>query len=349
MEAVLVGDLHLDKCTNIFGEKANELVMNEMSKVMEYALDNGIKQVIQLGDVGHKSRLSYSAQLALWGFLDKWKDSGIQVDFILGNHDHDELGVHSLEVLEKYAPRIYPFFRVHSRTPRKPVLVEGVECFFLSWPHVTAPAKRPAITFGHFEVRGSTADNGREITDGHDVDPDIFVFCGHLHTPHSVGRVHYVGTLYPTTFGESGKKSFTVLKARYNDSKIQVKTHRVEHESDIQLRNLVINRARDLEELIDRDGDPYRDDPLWKYRLVLKEGVEIPDDFLLTHENIIKVSGYKSKVDLESVLTEDWTIESSDGVQISPDDAMRELLTDKYKLTPARVKKAMKMLGRQQP
>lgn len=348
MEAVLAGDLHLDKLTSVFGDDANMLVMRELSKVMEYAYDNGIKHVIQLGDVSHRSRLSYSAQLAIWGFLDQWKDSGINVHFILGNHDHDEDSVHSLEVIGQYAPKIYPFFHVYKGMPKKPVDIDGVDCFFLSWPHVSPPKhKRGALSFGHFEVRGSTADNGREIKDGHDVDPDTRVFCGHLHTPHDVGNVHYVGTLYPTSFGESGKKSFTVLKARYRGDQLQVKTHRVDHESDFQLRSLVIAKNKELETLVDRDGDAYRRNNLWKYRLVLQEGVEIPDDFLMRHENIIKVTGYKSKAELESVLNEDWLVSTEDGVEINPGQVLRDMLMEKYKLTEPRVKKALKLLGRQ--
>lgn len=344
LDSVLIGDLHLDKMTPIFGDDANRMIMHEASRVVEYAVDNEVKHIIFLGDVCHNSRLSYSGQLAIFDFFELWADKGVYFDFILGNHDHDEDGVHSLEVISKYATKLYPNVRIHKGSGCKATL-EGVDCQFLSWP-LSSPvkSKRPFLMFGHFETKGSTADNGREIKDGVEVDDDIPTYCGHLHTPHSVGNVFYVGTLYPTSFGESGKKSFTRLRARYQQRELQTRATRIDHTSLFQLRTLVVSKPNDLRTLIDRDGDKYRSDPLWKYRLVVKEEVEIPESFLLEHQNIIKFNGFKTKHELDSVLTDDWVDLGDGNLQIDPKNTLQGMLTEKYKLEPKRVKRAMKLL-----
>lgn len=344
MESVLIGDLHLDKMTPIFGDAANKMIMHEVSRVLEYALDNDINHAVILGDVCNTSRMSYNAQLAFLDTLDRWAGRGITLDCLLGNHDQDEDGVHSLEVISRYANKVYPFFRVHS-TESGAIDVGGVDCHFLAWPRSKPKTiKRRSLAFGHFEVSGSVADNGREIKEGADVDPDVPTFCGHLHTPHEVRNVHYVGTLYQTSFGEHNQKSFTHLKARYSKGKLQTKAVRIAHEAVFQLRTLVIKTPKDLRVLIDRDGAEYKANPLWKYKLVLKDDVEIPDTFLMEHENIIKVNGFKTKADLDSILTEDWVSATEGELSINPGQTLQDMLLDKYKLKPKRVKKAMTFL-----
>ncbi len=347
MDAVLIGDLHLDKMSSIFGDAANRLIMGEVVRVIDYAIDHEIPNVIFLGDIAHKSRLSYSGQIALHDALAYACNQQLRVHVILGNHDHDEDSVHSLELLSKYGPALWGNLTIH-KGASTPIEVDGVDCLFLSWPECSpVQHTRGYLAFGHFEVRGSTADNGRQIKEGVDFDEDIPLFCGHLHTPHAVGNTHYVGTLYPTSFGESPQKSFTVIRAGYQGRRLKVRSQRVDHEAAIQLRTIVVERTRQLGTLVDTSGAPYRADTLWKYRIVLKEGVEVPDNFLAEHPNIIKVKGYSAPSELDAVLADDWVSgeDEAGGVQLDSQGALVDLLQNEYELPEKAVKKALNMLN----
>jgi hypothetical protein len=83
MDFVGFGDLHFDKLDSLIPE-ASTLIAQSMCRVFDYALEHGVKTVIQYGDVAEKPRLSYGAQIALYRALTRKKYRELDIRFILG-------------------------------------------------------------------------------------------------------------------------------------------------------------------------------------------------------------------------------------------------------------------------
>lgn len=339
-DALLIGDIHLDKMHKLYGPQANRLLIHEVDKAFQYAYDNGIPNVVQLGDIGNKSRLSYDAHLSLLSVMFKW-DGKVESDWFLGNHDVDELGVNSLEILDLL--QMFGVFKstfIHVQSTQREIA--GVDCQFLCWPD-TLPLpnanKREPVVFGHFETVGATGDNGRTLKSGVQVPEKYQYYNGHLHTPHTASNVHYVGTLFQTSFGESLPKSMTHLRAKYDGKRLVHSAKRIQVSPEIQLHNLIVEGKSDLRQI-----DP---NPKMLYRLIVEEGVEIHADWLSAHPNVVKIEGWSTKAEQVALVHEEWLPQEDGGVPvINERDLLKGLLTTKYQLPEAAATKAVKLLDK---
>jgi len=296
LSGIAIGDLHLDKLTKVLGTQANQLKMQHLNRALEYAATNGINNVFILGDIGDKSRISYDGHKWLLRTLAKW-DGILNIHIYLGNHDVDETEVHSLELLVLMYQELNAFKTTKVYSKPEQILIEGVMCNILPYPHINPiPYKKPTLNFGHFEVNGATRDNGGSIRNDVDPDPNCHYIVGHLHTPHSIGRVHYTGTLYQLNFGESLPKGFTHFRARYVEDRLEVKYRRIEQEPIFTFTNLIIESKRDLNKV---DSNP-----LHLYKIFVEDGVDIPDSIMVDKPNIIKRQGYSTREELEILVHE---------------------------------------------
>lgn len=82
MEAIGIGDIHLDKLNAIIPD-VNRLITQSITKALDYALDNGVDNVFFYGDIGEKPRLSYESQMVMKVlFKKRYKD--LRFKIILG-------------------------------------------------------------------------------------------------------------------------------------------------------------------------------------------------------------------------------------------------------------------------
>ena len=288
MKAIFITDLHLDGMTSALGASANTLILNEVARVESWALRNGIPHVFYLGDLGNTPELSYEAQQLLirqWAFHSDYFTRYI----IPGNHDYAEDGVHSLLVLQEAIDNGMFGDRVRIYTKPTKLRIEGLRIQMLPYPFTEA-APDAHLVLGHFAVSGSQRDNGTLITDGVEPLPKATYVCGHLHKPHSVGKVHYPGTLFQRDFGASLPKSFTYLEAEVAGKHADIELHVVPHEPAFTLTNLIVETADDLKKVTDN--------PLHKFKLWLSAAVRLPENFLLNHPNVIRHDTYRSRKEL---------------------------------------------------
>ena len=295
MKAIFITDLHLDGMNSALGASANTLIMNEVARVEAWALRNGIDNIFYLGDIGNTPELSYEAQQLLirqWAFHSDYFTRYI----ISGNHDYAEDGVHSLSVLQEAVDKGMFGDRVRIYTKPAKLKIEGLKVQLLPYPYTEA-SPDAQLVLGHFAVSGSQRDNGMVITDGVEPLPKATYVCGHLHKPHSVGKVRYPGTLFQRDFGASLPKSFTYLEAEVEGKHADIQLHVVPHEPAFTLTNLIVETAADLK-LVD-------DNPLHKFKLFLSAAVRLPENFLLNHPNVIRHDTYKSKRELKVKVAHD--------------------------------------------
>jgi len=292
-ESVFVGDLHFDKLRKRFPKNHIELQINELKKPYNYALKNGIKTVVLLGDICEHPRLSYEAIIEFMRFLKKVKN--IHTFTLLGNHDFSEMGVHSLQpfsVMRELGMLSNVDFL------DQPYLEKSfpVPINFSPYPHVKSYAD--TVNIGHFEVSGSTGDNGRVIKKAVDVNKKHTWIMGHLHTPHDAGSAHYVGTLYQTNFGESLPKSFTHGKFRLKSGKLEKKLKRIPNDPAFKMFNLPVESKHDLKQI--------QKNPLYLYKLFIHSSYDISEDDLAKYNNVVDIKGYESKKQLKAMIEEEF-------------------------------------------
>lgn len=292
-ECLNLGDVHLDKLGRLLGERQFDLQIGELHKPMQYALSKGIRHVNFLGDVSEHPYLSVTAFCKLLRFLKAYDDK-LNITFILGNHDFAENGVHSLLPFIQMQ-ELKMFNTVKFYTAPKVVKFGDVKVNYSPYPFTDGIKK--AVNLGHFEVSGSTRDNGRIIKEAHDVG-NIDWDMGHLHTPHDVGSVHYVGTLYQTNFGESLPKSFTHAKYRMSGGKLQHKRVRVPNDPKFKLFNLKVESKSDLKEIHKNEN--------YLYKLFVQSKYDISAKDLEKYPNIIDVKGFTTKEELTALMDEEF-------------------------------------------
>jgi DNA repair exonuclease SbcCD nuclease subunit len=329
MEVIGIGDLHLGKLDNLILD-VNSLIVKSLSKVFDYALEHGVMNIIQYGDVGEKPRLSYESQVALYTLLGRKKYRDLKIHFVLGNHDFAEDGTHTLQVLDvvsKWAGAS----NIKVYTKPELVDIDGVPFNFLPYPFTHT--KKQVINVGHFEVSGSIRDNGRKIDEG--IDTKHTSLVGHLHTKHRVRNTHYSGTLYQTNFGESLPKFFHHVRLDKKAPVSEIEVECVKFNPLWRLLNETINSVKDLDRL--------EHEPLTLYKLFLKEGLDVDINQILTdYPNVVRHNVFKNKKDLEILTTREWNF---DAEVVTDDSSFDELEAIKEFMSTSGLKKSQVSRG----
>ena len=209
LECVTVGDLHFDKLKKLFPDTHNQLVINELNKPMQYAVENGISYVFFLGDISDSVFLSGESERAFVSFLKTWS-SKLEIYIILGNHDFGEEGIHSLMWTEFLIDNRL-LTNVHLIT--KPLVIELEEVPVHFMPYPAKRCKKNHLNLTHMDIPGFNHDSGRLIEGDDEFQTGkYFVVNGHLHTPQESKRNICCGTLYQCSFGETNEKRFLHLK-----------------------------------------------------------------------------------------------------------------------------------------
>lgn len=293
MECVAVGDLHLSDASGVGGlskyvENSDEVILSEVDKVLVYAKEHSVQNVVFLGDICDGPRMSYDANLLLLKFLKL--NSDFMFYLYTGNHDlfsSDPAVGHSLQLLREYR-----LPNVKIITKPQTIDIDGAQCRFLPFPHMSLDAK--ALNFAHKEVYGSKNDHGR-VNKNEELSKSKAVACiGHLHTAHQVRNCYYPGTLYQTNFGEPLPKYFHHITFNsFDDHEISL----IETDPTYKLHTIVVNSKADLASI------PKGKTNLIK--LVIADGADVVAGDYANLKNIEMVKAYKNKEELAAVLTED--------------------------------------------
>lgn len=223
MKIAILGDLHI-------GARNSNPVLFRMMKdffsgmFFPYVKENGIKHVLQLGDV-HDRRKSIDFVVADWissEFFKWFEDNEVDFTTLVGNHDSYYKNTIAVDGMSQLAKRMK-----HVKVVKTPELLElgGKKFLMLPWicdsnrEDCAKAAERyaDADTFllGHFELAGFEMIRGlKSETDC--LDRDIVrkyrqVFSGHYHLTSEKGSIVYVGTPYELNWNDYGdRKRFFV-------------------------------------------------------------------------------------------------------------------------------------------
>lgn len=290
-----IGDLHLDGRLSKHIPDLNEYIMGEVRSVIQKAQKKGCRLVVFYGDIGDKPHLSYDAHIRLLDLFNEFDH--MQFVMIAGNHDRKDVNSTGLDLLSHLNR---PNLKIVKDRPT--ILYKNTDhpINLMPWPYYKEVVEG-ATNVIHVEVAGSFMDSGRPFNGGHKIHSKHFCVAGHLHTMHKVGKnVHYSGTLYQTYFGEKEEKYWHLVDA----SSRTVDT--VRHSPRYVLRNVIIEKPSDLDELIPEDQSIL-------CKLFIKASVALPDGALDKYPNIIKHNTFKTKSELEALVMSDFTIDDNSG------------------------------------
>lgn len=265
------------------------MVIGENEKVLAWARERGINNVIQSGDVCDSPRMSYEAQIAASTFFSRNDDMNFHV--YLGNHDmygETPRSGHSLQLLKL----LYSKPNVKFYTKPATIDMDGACVRFLPYPHEDFDPR--ALNFFHKEVYGSKGDSGREMKDDKLTKTKAVVAAGHLHTAHRIRNTYYCGTLYQTNFGESLPKYFHHINF---NTPADYSIDLVEHEPTYKLHTVILKTRDDLA-LIPRGQHNL-------VKLVIQDGADVSASDYADFSNIAVLKNFKTKDDLHAVLVED--------------------------------------------
>ena len=189
-----------------------------------YLHENGIKAVIQLGDLFDKRKsIDYSSlSESKRYFFEPLHKAGVSFHTIVGNHDSYfrntiEINASSLLLCE------YPNINVYSRPTT--IDIDGTTIDMLPWickenedeSFQFIKSSRSDLCCGHLEINGFSMSKGMESHGG--ISRDIFqryeqVWSGHYHTRSSSNNcnVKYLGTPYELTWADyNDQKGFHIF------------------------------------------------------------------------------------------------------------------------------------------
>lgn len=208
-----------------------------LEQFFPYLVENGINEVIHLGDMFDRRKFINFVSLSRCRkyFFEPTRKHNIKVHAIIGNHDTSYKNtneINSPDLLLKEYDNIIPY-----DVPTE-VNIDGLEIALLPWicsGNYTdsmdfIESTRAQVLFGHLELAGFEMYRGAIID--HGFSGDIFskfdlVMSGHFHHRSSRANIHYLGCPYEITWSDwndpkgfhifdTDTRELTFIENRYN-------------------------------------------------------------------------------------------------------------------------------------
>jgi DNA repair exonuclease SbcCD nuclease subunit len=324
LQAIGIGDLHLDGKLSKHISNLNEVILDEVGVCHAYARRHGIQNIFYYGDICDVPTLSNDAMVRLLDMFAATSD--LRHFLITGNHDVESVEKHSLQVLKKLVT-IGKLDNV--RIIDEPTVFftkQGTPVNFLPWPHFSVQPGHLNVL--HVETNGSKWEIGKPIVSERET--EFPCVAGHLHTNQTVGpqkNIHYSGTLYQTNFGEKREKFFHHLK--WDGVNLRVKS--VPHVAKYELLNLIVNTREDLERI---ESSPFK-----LYKVFVKSGADLDASTFNDRPNVIKINSFSSKEELNNLIAEELILSDANTMvnQLTVHEALETYLLRSAKVEDASV------------
>lgn len=221
MKIALITDTHYGarKGSKLFHDYFQKFYENVFFPTLE---ERKITKAIHLGDAfdNRKSVDFWALDWAKENVYDKFKNLGIEVYNIVGNHDAYYKNTNEVNALDSLLTEYDNVVRISEPTE---VNILGFKCVLLPWicqdnydQTIDLIKKTKAkYVFGHLELSGFSVYPGHIQPGG--MDPKIFdsfsmVFSGHYHTRSNDGKVFYLGNPYQLYWNDvNDKRGFHIF------------------------------------------------------------------------------------------------------------------------------------------
>jgi predicted phosphodiesterase len=254
-----------------------------------YLEDNGIKDIIHLGDIVDRRKfISYTTLRRFKDtFINRVTNDGYNLDVLIGNHDvpyKNSNDINSMaELFDKQDIKYYsgPITKNY----------DGCDILLMPWINsenydeaMQAMRETPAqILFGHLEIagclmmRGITNEHGLEISDFKQFDT---VASGHFHHKNTTQNIHYLGCPYELTWADyQDPKGFHIFDTDTREFEFIRNPYSMFHKIFYSDEN------KELDEILATDFTPYKN----SYVKVVKNSVNNPYWFDKFMDELVKV------------------------------------------------------------
>ena len=217
MKYLVMGDTHIGIKKS--SKKYHQIVLDLFDEVCEYAVSNGIKNFIQVGDLfDNRKAITHDSIECALAIADKVSQAFDTSYFIVGNHDtpsKDTMFPHSLMIFEKH-PRVVVI--------DKPTMIDG-DVLALPWMFDKDDMVDAKVCIGHFDINGAMMNTSGTLSRSHRLNFSDFskyqlTLSGHYHTPNTYKHnVIYMGSPYQITFNDMNSiRGFHVLDTSNTDT-----------------------------------------------------------------------------------------------------------------------------------
>lgn len=347
LDFLCIGDIHLEAHSRYsLIPDFIDPIKKVMRQVINYAKNNGISTIFQLGDVFNTPYPLKTTQIEWLKMLD----SSLDWHIICGNHDYvydeqhtsEELGdANAYTILKFYEEmKALPHIHIYTKPVRK--TIKGIDFNFLPYPY-TKPLKKnldkvvgnPSIKFGHFEVSGYKMDNGCTIKG--DTKCDKYTILGHIHTPQPP---IYPGSILQANFGEVPEKQFWHCTAVFSKGHLKIERKIIPIKLPFKLITLKINEEKDLRLL-----DKYKNTSIDTYiiKLIVNKDITLPSDLKIKYTNIENIVGCSNKVQADA-LERGMLLDSNASPHLINEKKLLKNFLSKQGLSKKDIKKCIKIV-----
>ena len=201
---LFTSDLHSDRGLKV------QICISYLEDLEIYCFTNGIKDIVFGGDIiNRSSKINNDVFVPLFLKLMEMKQKGLNLIFILGNHD----------IFNKDNDSIIKTFSSfgHVVTKSETMNIAGYDYDLLSYTTNKADIQNNAPTIlTHLPISSFFYDNGFGDRDENSFTPEDFasynlVVSGHYHKEQHRGKIVYPGSPFQQNFGEQGHDKFFAL------------------------------------------------------------------------------------------------------------------------------------------
>jgi hypothetical protein len=235
MKAAILNDIH-------FGvHNANEIYSNHQEVFFSevffpYCQKNDIKNVFIFGDLYdnrtnlHVKSLYKSRKM----FLEPLRDSGMQCEMILGNHDIFSNRVSNISSVKEVLGYFSSTIKIYTNPIE--MTYDGTKVLWVPWINQSNAEKTKRIiketdakiVFSHFELNGyefypgivAKINAAKEHIKVKDLEKFDAVYTGHYHHKSSKANIHYLGSQFQMKWNDYGSAKFFHVWDSENPSEI---------------------------------------------------------------------------------------------------------------------------------
>lgn len=282
-----IGDLHLEKMTNLFGDNSVARQIKAITMQLEVAREYKCKHIAMLGDIFDSP---YPSQHTMRDFI-RLLNANKEFEFLIysGNHDRDDVHTCSLDLLQTL-PEIGALRNVTFIT--KPTLIKwgDAKAYVMPWTKQSPKLDGADFVFFHDAIAGAARDNGSIYERG--MSRAIFkgkpAIGGDLHTFQRIKNVLYPGTPVYHTFGDKAKRRLIVSEFRHG----QVKHLEAKWNPPWHLKTVTYDPT--IKDLCN--------EPNTYYRLLILPDAKLPNTWLIDHPQVLQTDGTNKTKKTKEVL-----------------------------------------------
>lgn len=217
MKVALFTDIHMYPhfAMSIFEDIAEKFLYDFLA----YCKKHCITKAIFLGDWFHlKNKIQVPSYLKSYEILKLFKNEGIEIVFLIGNHDSPQADTNDFSILHSFADygKVIPLYDWEE--------VDGIRFHYLSYTKelpIFEMSQKSNILFGHLDVNNFLMDGAFACTNGFEEErfSDFdFVFSGHFHKHQVRGNIIYIGSPNQQKYSDRfDDKGFIVLDTQKMD------------------------------------------------------------------------------------------------------------------------------------